>query len=270
MSDTITAGDAATQARAGGINWRTFWTLTAAGVVGALAILPAVLTAQADLLKDIPVPLWVVLPLQTLQNAVLIGVAVAVGLWLGGKTGLGAPLVDAWLGGARVRGRLARILLPSLASGLVVGAAVIALDEVVFSPRIPQPALNLSPTPFWQDLLAGLYGGITEELLMRLGLFTVFAWLFAKLSRAADLRPSTKALWGANFVVAILFGLGHLPATAYVMTLTPLVVLRAVALNGIAGLTFGYLYWKRGLESAMLAHLTTDVMLMTVVRFFVS
>jgi membrane protease YdiL (CAAX protease family) len=105
---------------------------------------------------------------------------------------------------------------------------------------------------------------------MRLGLFTVFAWLFAKLSRAADLRPSTKALWGANFVVAILFGLGHLPATAYVMTLTPLVVLRAVALNGIAGLTFGYLYWKRGLESAMLAHLTTDVMLMTVVRFFVS
>jgi membrane protease YdiL (CAAX protease family) len=32
-------------------------------------------------------------------------------------------------------------------------------------------------------------------------------------------------------------------------------------LNGLAGLAFGYLYWTRGLESAMLAHFTADLVL---------
>lgn len=271
MIETIRVSEASS-AR-GAVNWRVFWVLTAAGVVGAIAVIPVALSAQADLLKDVPVPLWVILPLQTVQNAILIGVAVGVGLWLGGKTGLGAPLVEAWTGGDRpaaARG-LRRLLLPSLAAGLAVAGAVIAFDEAVFSPLIPPPAAQRpAPAPLWMGLLACLYGGVTEELLMRLGLLTFFAWLFAKLARAADGRPSAKVLWAANLVVAVLFGLAHLPATAYFMPVTPLVVARAVALNGVAGLTFGYLYWKRGLESAVLAHLTADVVLVTGARLLAS
>jgi len=37
-----------------------------------------------------------------------------------------------------------------------------------------------------------------------------------------------------------------------------LVVAAALLLNGIAGVDFGYLYWKRGLESAMIAHFCGD------------
>jgi hypothetical protein len=270
MSETvITAGDV-TPPRSSGINWRAFWALTAAGLAGTLAVIPAALSAQAELLKDLPIPLWVILPLQTVQNAVLIGVAVCLGLWLGGKVNLGAPLVEAWVSGRGpdVRGRLGRILLPSLVPGLLVAAALIALDEAVFSSRLPPPpGLKAAPTPFWQDLLATLYGGVTEEVLMRLGLLTVFAWLFYKLGRKRDGRPTAGALWGANIVVAVLFGLAHLPATAMVMQITPLVVFRAVVLNGVAGLTFGYLYWRRGLESAMLAHLAADLVLVTATRF---
>ena len=253
-----------------GFNWRAFWLLTGAGVVGVLALMPAALTAQADLLKDMPIPLWVVLPLQTLQNAILIGGAVGLGLWLGRRVGLGAPVVEAWTSGGRIGGRLRRILLPSMASGVCVAAAVVALDELVFSTRMPRPPVAPAPTPLWQDLLAGLYGGITEELLMRLGLFTLFAWLFGKVSRGAGARPGARALWAANFVVAILFGLGHLPATALVIPLTPLVVARAVILNGLAGLTFGYLYWTRGLESSMLSHFSADMILMTAGHIFIS
>jgi membrane protease YdiL (CAAX protease family) len=68
-------------------------------------------------------------------------------------------------------------------------------------------------------------------------------------------------LWTANILVALLFGLGHLPATATLVPLTSLVVIRAVVLNGPASLAFGYLYWAHGLESAMLAHFTADVVL---------
>jgi len=59
----------------------------------------------------------------------------------------------------------------------------------------------------------------------------------------------------------VLFGLGHLPATANILPLTPLVITRAVVLNGVGGVIFGWLYWKRGLESAMVAHFSADLIL---------
>ena len=96
---------------------------------------------------------------------------------------------------------------------------------------------------------------------MRLGLFSLLAWLLGKISRTPEGVPSPLAFWLANILVAVLFGVGHLPATAMLVPLTPLVVTRALLLNGLAALVFGHLYWKRGLESAMLAHFTADVFL---------
>jgi hypothetical protein len=43
--------------------------------------------------------------------------------------------------------------------------------------------------------------------------------------------------------------------------LTPVVVARALVLNGVAGATFGVLYWRAGLEAAMVAHVAADVVL---------
>ena len=68
-------------------------------------------------------------------------------------------------------------------------------------------------------------------------------------------------MWLVIVVASVLFGLGHLPTTAQLTTLTPLIIARAIVLNGVAGLAFGYLYWKRGLESAMLAHFSADILL---------
>ncbi len=44
------------------------------------------------------------------------------------------------------------------------------------------------------------------------------------------------------------------PPTAAVLSLTPLVIMRTIMLNGLAGLAFGWLYWRRGLEAAMVSH----------------
>ena len=250
------------------LNWRTLWLLTGAGVLGVVAIIPASLTEQANLLKDFPIPLWVILPIQLVQNAVLIGVAVGLGLWLGRKIGLGAPLIEAWMEGKEIGSRLKGILLPSLILGSAAAILVIALEEVFFARRLPKPSIEVPQAPLWQHLLTGVYGGITEELLMRLGLFTIVAWLLVKVSRKRDGQPSLRILWLANVIVAILFGLGHLPATMLLFPLTPLVIARAIILNGLAGLAFGYLYWTRGLESAMLAHFSGDMILIVSTRLF--
>jgi membrane protease YdiL (CAAX protease family) len=65
--------------------------------------------------------------------------------------------------------------------------------------------------------------------------------------------------WTANIATAVLFGLGHLPATAALAPLSVALVVRAVVLNGTAGLVFGALYGRYGLEWAMTSHFGVDV-----------
>jgi membrane protease YdiL (CAAX protease family) len=43
--------------------------------------------------------------------------------------------------------------------------------------------------------------------------------------------------------------------------LTTLVVIRTTLLNAIGGIVFGWLYQTRGLESAMIAHFSADIVL---------
>ena len=94
---------------------------------------------------------------------------------------------------------------------------------------------------------------------MRLGLMTLLVWVGAQLTRTSAPRPVV--VWTAIVITALLFGAGHLPTTAAMLPLTPLVIARALLLNGIGGIVFGWLYWKRGLLAAMLAHFSADVVL---------
>ena len=72
------------------------------------------------------------------------------------------------------------------------------------------------------------------------------------------------AFWGANVIAAGLFGLGHLPATAALIPITGVVVVRAVVLNGTAALAFGWLFRRNGIETAMVAHFVADVVLLVI------
>jgi membrane protease YdiL (CAAX protease family) len=53
----------------------------------------------------------------------------------------------------------------------------------------------------------------------------------------------------------------HLPGWAARTTLTVSVIVSVLALNGIGGVTFGYLYFTRGIEAAMFAHFAADIVL---------
>jgi len=68
-------------------------------------------------------------------------------------------------------------------------------------------------------------------------------------------------MWFGIIASAVLFGLGHLPVTATLTAITPAILARAILLNGVAGVIFGWLYWKKGLGSAMIAHFSADIIL---------
>ena len=139
---------------------------------------------------------------------------------------------------------------------------IILLDLVVFAPLMPKQLTSSTGTMMpaaWQGMLASFYGGINEELLLRLFLMSLLAWIGCKLTRAAT--PGVVVGWTANILAALLFGAGHLPVTASMVPLTGVVIARALILNGLGGVAFGWLYWRRGILLAMAAHFSADIVL---------
>lgn len=250
------------------MRWRLFFVLWSAAVLALLLILPyALALIPANLASKVP-PLYVLVPLQVAQGAVFLGLLTLAGLFFADRTGLGAPIIEAWLDGENFWTRLKPIVLPSVLIGIAGTLVILALEFLVFQPALRRQdpaaaaALSLWNQPAaWKGLLASFFGGIGEEIELRWFALSFFVWLGRFIFRRADGRPTATAFWLANILAALLFGLGHLPATAMLTPLTPLIVARALALNGLLGLAFGYLYWKRGLESAMLSHFSADLLL---------
>jgi len=251
-------------------NWKIFFILLAASIVGVVAVLPYTLALQSSSLGnlDIPIPFWLLIILQVLQNTVLFAVVILLGLLAANRVGLGLPILETKLQGESIGQQIKAILLPSILLGVIGSVLVVALDVWVFSPALKSElgdkatALSLSSQPAaWKGLLASFYGGINEEILLRLGLMSILAWLGRFVSKTEDGHPTLAVLWIANILAAVLFGLGHLPATATLLSITPLVVLRAIVLNGVIGVAAGYLYFKHGLEAAMLSHFAADIVL---------
>jgi membrane protease YdiL (CAAX protease family) len=247
------------------INWKLFAVLFAAGLLGVLAVLPyatELLTALPIGQAAVPeIPWSLVVALALLQNGILLAVAIIIGMILSSRVGLQMPLIRAWATGAPPP-ELKAIVVAGVLVGAAVGAVLVAIEALFFLRDLPPAMQQLFEIPLWKRLLAGLvYGGVTEELLMRLFLLSLVAWLLGRWWKTADGTPATGAFWVAIVVVAILFGLGHLPATAAIAPLTETLVLRALVLNGVAGVAFGYLYWRHGLEAAMLGHMSAHLVL---------
>jgi membrane protease YdiL (CAAX protease family) len=67
-------------------------------------------------------------------------------------------------------------------------------------------------------------------------------------------------VWLAIAVSALIFAAGHLPAASVLLgALDVPVVAFVMGVNTAFGLLFGYLYWRHGLESAIIAHALTHV-----------
>jgi hypothetical protein len=250
-------------------NWKVFLVLWLAAILGAVALLPYSLALmQMSAAPKPPLPLATLILLEIVQAAVEMAIVAAVGLFLASRIGLGAPILEAVFAGENVGERIKAILVPSVGLGVIATLAVLGLAQFVFTPALKAQlgATNSLTTPgaqpsAWQGLLASFYGGIDEELLLRLFLFSLLAFLGKFISHTPQGRPTQTVLWVANVLAAVIFGLGHLPTTAALAPLTPLVITRAIVLNGLVGLATGYLYFSRGIESAMLAHFSADIVL---------
>ncbi|MBQ8514478.1 MAG: CPBP family intramembrane metalloprotease [Ruminococcus sp.] len=146
-------------------------------------------------------------------------------------------------------------LIPALVITLVAGI-LFSLDYWISGTADPAlregTAGGLTPEAF---LASVLYGGIIEEVMMRLLLMSLIALVIWKIFfRKQEVVP-TGVLIAANLAAALLFAAGHLPSSILIFgELSPLILIRCFLLNGGFGLVFGYLYRKYGIQYGMLAH----------------
>lgn len=227
--------------------WAALWLLGLPGVAAVVWALLPPLAAHAELLRW---PLWAVLLLSGAQTAALLALAVAVGVRLAPRVGLRAPALSAWVAGQPVAPALRPQLLPGVCGGLAGAAWLWGLSLV--QPGALRPADPASAMPLLVKLL---YGGITEELLVRWGVMTLLLWLGWRLGQRGQGVPGRGLVALAVVLGALLFALGHLPAAQSLAgALTPEVVAFVLVGNAAFGLVAGWLFAHYGLEAAILAH----------------
>ena len=182
------------------------------------------------------------------QPLALTLVAIAVGLWAAPRAGLDAPAVRAWAHGGPIAPIL-RAQLPAAAIGGALVALVLILYQAAVAPVFAvaeTKVADLEP-PLVTKLL---YGGVAEELQLRWGLMSLLALLALRVAGTGN-----GPMWAANVLTAMAFAAGHLPLL-FLLVGEPGLPLLAAVLGGnfVAGLVFGHLYWRHGLEAAMMAH----------------
>jgi hypothetical protein len=236
------------------MNWRLAFVLILLAVPGCVAIAWLVLPLLVDQ-ESLPLPLETLQFISAAQSIVLVTLAAFLGTWLSPKVGFRAPVISAAVQGNKIASSLRPPLLPGFCGGLS-GAAII----VGFHAFAPSALAALQEKTALPLVARVLYGGITEEVLIRWGLMTLLVWVGWRMFARASAGPSTSLVWLAIALSAVLFGVAHVPAVAMTMESVPAAIaVYIIAGNTLFGIIAGYLFWRYGLEAAILAHALAHV-----------
>jgi len=233
------------------IFWQEFAVLFIATLLGSAAVLPYGLRMAASKPLKFSKPTLYLLSIA--QGAVLFAVVIGLGLLAAHAVGFGAPYIEAMLSGATAPDPIG--LFTALVLGAIAGG-ILLIADLSFLPYWPEALRGMAlKTTTLENFLASFYGSINEELLMRLFGFSILVWLLS-----FAWYPNVATYWIANIVMTILFGLGHLPSLKRVVgSLPPLMVIRSLVLNAPIGLLCGGLFWTYGIEAAIIAHFSADI-----------
>ena len=229
--------------------WKTLLFFTAIGLVGGfftgvylMDSYPAEIQQQILAQGLDEISLGLVSAVQAAAYGLVLG---ALGILLGSKTGLfrNERTIE--------KKPLTAALLVSLFGGLTL-----IFSDVLFFGRYSQVIMDSYAVKPSLAFLIGCvtYGGVIEEVMLRLFMMSLIAFILHKLFDRKHKIPSAWVLIAANVISALLFAAGHLSSTFMLLGNSPILLLRCFLLNGGVGLLLGRLYRKYGLRYAMIAH----------------
>lgn len=209
-----------------------------------------------------PYKLIYLIPFQIVLSLFIYSLVISVGINFSERYGYDEPVFKSFLYKRDYPENVRQILSYSFLTGIGVGICLIALS-LIWTFLFPVPSLKQvnHPGPFY-GFLVSISAGISEETLFRFCLLQAFIWLGGFLVKEEYVKSAGVLFWTANFLSGIVFGIAHIPNLVVVgaqMSLST--VSMTVTLNLIAGMTYGYLFFRYGLLSAMIAHFSTDLVL---------
>ena len=219
--------------------------------------------------EKLPLPLPAIKLINLISPTFLLSIAVLVGVNLANKVGLSAPFAEALASGSQTPLLAIKSqVIPGLIGGVFGGVALSILSSL-WLPSLPADfiAKATALSNNMPLLTRVLYGGITEEILVRWGLMSFLLWAQWCVLQKAQGSPHTVYVIVAIGVAAIVFGLGHLPlAFTLSSQATASLIAYVIVGNAFFGLIAGYLYWQQGLEAAIIAHATVHLVVAIIER----
>jgi len=197
-----------------------------------------------------------------LISVVVLGIIVGVGLFLSENTGL-KPLIINRNSFANNLQQPLKVLGWASLIGVGLGTVILATIRFLLLSILPEIRLRFTAEASletWKSVVIAFDSAVLEEIIFRLFLLSLLVWIVSKIWQIQK-PPNPEIFWVINAVIAIGFGIAHLPQWSSITPLTPLVILIVVFLNSVGGLTFGYLFYANGLEAAIMAHFVADIML---------
>jgi hypothetical protein len=236
---------------------------------------------------------------EAIEITVELAIAVSCGLLAAHRIGLGAPIVEKWLRGEPIKPQLRPLLVPSLVVGILLAVISMLPNLSVFRPVFhPNRELahqqaerfiesndqaklaekvgrfvDERPLTFPSLTASWLNAAIRAELISRLFLLSVIALIFAKITGGPSGTASNRVLFSAVLGVA---AIGAISDVAWRSETTKmiyssigmvkivhdsfwLVIARALLRTVPGAVGFGWLYVRRGIESAILSAFVASV-----------
>lgn len=271
--------------------WREFWLLWSVGVIAA-AISAAIVRVPttpvaAFLLLRGHSGRSLLAGTEAMEIPVELAVAVGCGLLAAHRIGLGAPIVEKWLRGEPIKSQAGSLLVPSLLVAVFLAVVSMLPNSSVFHPNrrlAHEEAKRISESPTAASLdeklgrftsgpltptslvISFLSSAISGELVSRLFLVSGIALILAMIKGTPSGTTSSEVLFSAVSAVAAISAISYLASQAATsrmiysslgvtqMVHDPfwLVITRALLRTVPGGVGLGWLYVRRGIESAIL------------------
>ncbi|RKW23809.1 CPBP family intramembrane metalloprotease [Candidatus Gracilibacteria bacterium] len=222
------------------------------GFCGILSILLMKISLPESLLGSIPKTIsdFELKLLLLINPTILLIILITIGVLLYDKVNLKLPFFERLVGKNTI---LEKNIFSYGISGGIISAVCAFWVFLIFQNYVPISLLQNEMNPITRFL----YGGITEEILVRFGIMTLFVWIFSKIFKS----QKNYIFWFGIIISSIIFGILHLPIV--IISLNGAITWQLIGYiifgNAIVGVVFGYLYFKKGLETAMIAHIVTHI-----------
>ena len=239
-------------------------------LLGLLLFIMGLLGVLSLLLVDLPmgsIPKEVLdkfspqaLKLLMLVNTItLLFISIFLGIFTFNKVGLKSPILGRIVGFEDLDYNWKEIFIYGIALGTLSGIHIIVVSHF-YKLAYPAEFALLNKDIDLHIVTRLLYGGVTEEILTRFGLMSLFVYLFSLIFKSDQ---NTK-FWIGILLSSLLFALGHLPVVFQAVSHPGFATIVYIILgNSIGGLLSGWLYWKKGLESAMIGRIVAHLCMLS-------